>query len=116
MSVVNIENEANKIIDDIAEIVDIWLEGNIQNEYFCKVTDIQYVDMDMNSIKKIYYNLFVNELIKQTKMDNIEMIEKRLGGTLQVFFDEEGIIVCIVNDTYYQAGDDYDSTDDNYDY
>jgi hypothetical protein len=114
MSVIN--NEADKIIKDISEIVDIWLEGNIKEEYFCKVNDIANVEMDMDSIKKIYYNLFVNELKKQSKMDNIDTIEKHIGGSLHVFFDEEGILVCIVNDAYYDTSDSYDSTDDNHDY
>ena len=113
-------NEEDKVIYDIVEVVDIWLEGNIKKEYFCKVSHLQYMDIDMymnmNAIKNKYYNLFLTELKKQTKMDNIEMIEKRLDGSLQVFFDEGGIIVCIVNEDYYIAGDSDDSHDDNYDY
>ena len=102
----------------ISVIVETWLEGYIGCEYSCKNNLQEFFEkkMNMTDIKTLYYNLFVTELKKQTKMDKIEMIEEQLGGLLQVFLDEEDIKVCIVNESYYDAGDSDELYDDNNDY
>ena len=107
--------------DMISRTVTLWLEGYTHVEY---AYDMNYADRDnfltqsMDEIKIHFYDLILNELKKQTKLDEIVLIETKLGGKLQVFFDESGIIGCIIHKNYYneKKSDSSDSYDlDDYD-
>jgi hypothetical protein len=98
---------SNTTNDEISRIVKLWIDGNIRVNYMHNISS-QSIN-DMNNMKKIYYNLILDELKKQMRTDDINTIEIKLGGSLQVFFDETGIVGSIINDSsddYY--GDDYD--------
>jgi hypothetical protein len=105
------------INNDICDTVNMWLDGYTKFEYSCdtcRIKELGLYDKNMTELKEFFYDLILNELMKQLKFDNIMMIEKRLGGALQVYFDESGIIGCIVNDTYEGEGYDLDDYDDDY--
>ena len=107
---------------EIARIVKLWLEGNIEIEY---INDLYYKNntiRDINESKQYFYDIIMNEIKKQLNSDDITLIENRLNGFLVVCMDEIDIKAFINNDDniYFNRKndniDDYDYDDyDDYD-
>jgi len=105
------------MIDVIHETIDLWVSGytNIECIYDMKDIVLPKTTDEMISIKSDFYNMITNELKKLLKIDNIETIEEKLNGKINVFWDETKLFACIINDDMYHISSDEEYEDD-YDY
>ena len=97
------------IYQNITNLVKIWISGDYKHEHLFEQK--QMSNTDMIETKKYFYDMIMNEIKKQLNTTDINEINKKLKGELNVFFDELGILACIVtenSDVSDYECDDYD--------
>lgn len=93
----------------ICEVVKSWLDGNTKDEFVYKLDmNIYSNKQKIKEVKNSFYELITCEINKQLDAIN----RSTIGGSLFIFFKEDDLIACLIEDTTSSESDETYSLDE----